>query len=107
MLYRIEFRSSFQDHSTHKSYSNMRYLSRRESSPLKWRAGSVPPSSGDASDALCGEKNNDVLRKVGMMFRLWFTQDMASEREGVCLNELAPEVQLLTLEKVCKTSLDQ
>lgn len=55
--------------------------------------------SGDAGDALGGENNKERPRRMMVMFRLWFTQGMASECEGVFLNEVAPEVEPLTLEK--------
>jgi hypothetical protein len=62
---------------------------------------------GGASDALGGEKNKEMLRRMAVYFRLWFTGSMASGREGVCLKDVVPEVEPLTLEKAWNTYLHE
>jgi nucleoside-diphosphate-sugar epimerase len=52
-----------------------------------------------SGEALGGEKNKEVLRRIAVMFRLWFTEGLAADREGVSLNKVLPEIEPLTLEK--------
>jgi hypothetical protein len=57
------------------------------------------PGQQSAGAALGGEKNKEMLRRMAVMFRMWQIQGLASKREGVCLNDMATEIEPLTLEK--------
>jgi hypothetical protein len=60
------------------------------------------PGQRSAGDALGGEKNREMLRRMAVNFRLWQIQGLASKREGVCLGEVVREIEPLTLEKAWK-----